>query len=109
MLRAIQSTDRISREQADNLARAAARELGLSLPEIAAPAGPAVSPETERKLAWEEIKGLINRRAKAASVAAAIRDRLHAQYDADELRESWLVLAEADAMALIRIFVSCLI
>jgi len=104
VLRAIQSTDRISREQADNLARAAARELGLSLPEIAAPAGPAVSPETERKLAWEEIKGLINRRAKAASVAAAIRDRLHAQYDADELRESWLVLAEADAMALIRIF-----
>lgn len=104
VLRAIQSTDRISREQADTLARAAARELGVALPEIAAFTASSISPETERKLAWEEIKGLINRRAKAASVAAAIRDRLHAQYDADELRESWLVLAEADAMALIRIF-----
>ncbi len=33
-----------------------------------------------------------------------IRDRLHAKYDADEVRQSWITLTEADPMSLIRIF-----
>ena len=31
-----------------------------------------------------------------------IRDRLHAHYDADEIKESWLALTESDPMTLIR-------
>jgi len=51
-----------------------------------------------------KIKELIARRTDAASVAEIIRDRLHAKYDTDEIRQSWLTLAEADPMSLIRVF-----
>jgi hypothetical protein len=37
-------------------------------------------------------------------VAAAIRDRLHARYDADEIRQSWITLTDADPISLIRVF-----
>ncbi|HYG36650.1 MAG TPA: hypothetical protein VEC99_17785, partial [Clostridia bacterium] len=47
---------------------------------------------------------LISRRTEANAVANAIRDRLHAKYDADEIRQSWITLTEADPMSLIRIF-----
>jgi Txe/YoeB family toxin of Txe-Axe toxin-antitoxin module len=32
-----------------------------------------------------------------------IRDRLHAKYDADDIRQSWITLTETDPMSLIRI------
>ncbi|HXA43918.1 MAG TPA: hypothetical protein VNZ25_00305, partial [Candidatus Angelobacter sp.] len=35
---------------------------------------------------------------------AAIRKRLHAKYDSDELKQSWLTISESEAMLLVRIF-----
>jgi hypothetical protein len=60
--------------------------------------------ENERQRAWTKIKEMIARRGDAATIAAAIRERLNAKYDADEIWQSWLALIEADAFALIRIF-----
>ena len=52
----------------------------------------------------DRIKELIAQRSDAATVANVIRDRLHAKYDVDEIRQSWITLTEADPMSLIRIF-----
>ena len=51
-----------------------------------------------------EPRDLIARRTDASTVAAAIRERLNAKYDADEIRESWITLTETDPLSLIRIF-----
>ncbi len=56
----------------------------------------------QRQIAWENIKELITRRADPAAVATAIRDRLHVRYDADELKQSWITLIEAEPILLIR-------
>ena len=40
---------------------------------------------------------------RLAELASAIRDRLHAKYDADEIRQSWITLIEADSMGLIKV------
>jgi hypothetical protein len=58
----------------------------------------------ERQLAWAKIEELLAERTDPATIAAAIRDRLHARYDADEMRQSWITLTEADPMLLIRVF-----
>src|SRR6185503_7670663 len=50
------------------------------------------------------IKDLITARTDPSAIAGAIRDRLHAKYDADEIKQSWVTLIEADAISLIRIF-----
>jgi len=54
------------------------------------------------------VRGLARFRANIFSqrgaVAAAFRERLHAKYDADEIRQSWITLTESDAISLIRIF-----
>ena len=63
-----------------------------------------VSPEQERKLAWVGIEDLIASRSTPGDVAAAIRNRLHARYDADEVKQSWLTLTGTDPMSFIRIF-----
>ena len=63
-----------------------------------------VPPEVEQKMAWEKVKDMIARRMDATAIASAIRDRLNARYDADEIRLSWLALTEADPISLIRIF-----
>ena len=102
--KAIMNYDRIPKANADALGNAVAAELGLTGLEVSAPGQPALSPEMERQLAWEKIKELIAKRTDAAAVASVIRDRLHAKYDADEVRQSWITLTEADPMSLIRIF-----
>jgi hypothetical protein len=33
-----------------------------------------------------------------------MRDRLHAKYEADEIKQSWITLTEADPISLIRVF-----
>ncbi len=103
VLRAIRSCDRLRKDVAQTLAKAVAAALGLS--EIAPETHAAVAepPEMERKRVWGAIKDMIMRRADPASIAASIRDRLNARYNADEVRESWMVLTEADPMMLIRI------
>ena len=64
----------------------------------------ALSPEKEQQLVWERIKELIASRASPSEITAAIRSRLHAKYDSDEVKMSWLTLTESDAMTLVRVF-----
>jgi len=64
----------------------------------------AISPEQERQLAWARIQENISRRTEPAAIANAIRDRLNAKYDSDEVKQSWIALTEADPISLIRIF-----
>jgi len=97
-------SDRLRKGDAEKLGHDLGAALGLEglIQEVRAQAS--LTPEVERQMAWNRIKDLINRRTDAATVAAAFRDRLHAKYDADEIRQSWIVLAEADPISLIRIF-----
>lgn len=104
VVQGIKSSERASKDQTLALARAVAADLGLGSLDEKPRSTVAIPPETERQMAWDRIKELISRRAQPTAIAAAIRERLHAKYDADELRQSWLTLAEADAVLLIRIF-----
>ena len=101
--KAIMNYDRIPKGNAKALGKALGAELGLTGLEEKSPGQSALSPEMERKLAWAKIQELITKRTDAAAVASVNRDRLHARYDADEIRQSWITLTEADPMSLIRI------
>lgn len=101
--KAIVHSDRIRKEEAETLSRALGKELGLSGLEEELQAAPALPPERQRQIAWENIKELITRRADPVAVATAIRDRLHTRYDADEVKQSWITLIEAEPISLIRI------
>jgi hypothetical protein len=101
--KAIMVSDRLRKEPAEALGKAVGALLGLTgLDEPLRPEE-VITPEMERQRAWTKIKDLITQRNDAAIVAATMRDRLHAKYDADEIRQSWLTLAEADPISLIRI------
>jgi len=102
--RGIMASDRMRREEAEALGRALAQELKLTKLEGEGKAATALTPEVERQLAWDKVKELIERRAEPAAIAGAIRDRLHARYDAEEVKQSWIVLIEADVISLIRTF-----
>lgn len=103
VVKAIVGSDRVRRDEADALAKALAKE--LNLPELEQTTkAPAISPEVERQLAWDKVKDLIARRAEPAQIATAIRDRLHAKYDAEEVKQSWIALVEADVISFIRAF-----
>lgn len=104
IVRAIMACDRMRREDAQALGRKLGEELGLGKFEEEQKTSATLSPEVERQLAWDKIKELIVRRADPATVAAAIRDRLHAKYVAEEVKQSWITLIEADVISLIRIF-----
>jgi hypothetical protein len=104
MVRSIAATDRLRRPEAENLAKGIAVALGLKDLAETVSAQSAVPPEIQQRMAWEKIKDMIARRTDATAVATAIRDRLNAKYDADEIRQSWLTLTEADPISLIRIF-----
>lgn len=101
VVKSILTSDRIRRDQGEALAKALAGELGIKGVERARKTVP---PEAERQLAWDKIRDMIRRRADPGAIADSIRDRLRAKYEADEIRESWLTLAEADPVTLIRIF-----
>jgi len=104
MVKAITRYERIRKDEAEALGKALSEALGLQglMEEMKTAA--LIPPETERQMAWTNIKELLSRRNDPAAIAAAIRDRLNAKYDADEIRQSWLTLTEADAMTLIRVF-----
>jgi len=97
----VRSTDRLSRPEAETLSKSLRSELGLAVlePETATPAAGPVKPQ-----AWESVKELMASRADPTAIAAAIRDRLHHKYDADELKQSWLILIEGDVLTLIKTF-----
>jgi hypothetical protein len=94
----------MKRVDAELLGRAVGAELGLKGLEEEVRAQAAISPEVERQLAWDKVKELIVRRAEPAQIATAIRDRLHAKYDGDELRQSWITLNESEPILFIRVF-----
>lgn len=104
MVKSIMRSDRIRKDEAEALARALSEELGLKWAPEEAKAEPALPPEMERQQAWYRIHDLIAHRSDPSAIAAAIRDRLHAKYNGEELRQSWLTLIEAEPMVLIRIF-----
>ena len=104
MVFGIMDTDRLRKEEAEALGKAVGKELGLSGLDVPRKGATAISPELERQLAWEKVKELINSRAEPAAVATAIRQRLHARYDSDEMKQSWVTLTEADPISLIRVF-----
>ncbi len=102
--RGIMASDRMRREEAEALGRTLGQELKLIKLEGEAKAAAPIAPEVERQLAWDKVKELIERRAEPAAIASAIRDRLHAHYDAEEVKLSWVILIEADVISLIRTF-----
>ena len=104
IMRHILSSDRMRKSEAECLANATCELLGLKGLAEEAKAQLSVPPEVEQKMAWEKVKDMIARRMDATAIASAIRDRLNARYDADEIRLSWLALTEADPISLIRIF-----
>jgi hypothetical protein len=104
VVRYILNSDRLRKSEAENLAKAIGSSLGLKDLVEAAKAQLAVPPEVEQRMAWEKIKDMVARRNDATAIATAIRERLNARYDADEIRQSWLALTEADPISLIRIF-----
>jgi hypothetical protein len=103
-VRSILHTDRLTKEAADTYGRALAKELDLKGVEEEAKTAATLTPEIERTLAWDVVKELITRRAEPGIIANAIRDRLRKKYDADELKQSWITLVEADVMTFIRTF-----
>ncbi len=104
LIRAIMHSDRLRKTDAEALGKALATEVGLTNLAQEPEAHIAVPPEVERQMAWARVKDLIDRRSEPSMIAAAIRDRLNAKYDAEEIRQSWLALTEADPLSLIRIF-----
>jgi hypothetical protein len=101
IVRAILNSERLRREDAETLARELIKELGL--PELPAKTEGGVSDKTQMG-PWDIIKELIASRASPNEITEAIRKQLHARYDADEVKQSWLVLAESDPMSLVRVF-----
>jgi hypothetical protein len=103
-VRAVIRSDRLRKPDAEALGRGLATALDLKGLDEQIKAEEAISPEIERQRAWAKVKDLISRRSDAATIAAAIRERLSAKYDAEEMKQSWIVLIESDPISLIRIF-----
>jgi len=102
VIRGIIQSDRMRREDALELGKAVARE--LNLPELVAVVEKQGATVLDTKKAWEQVRELIYARSSPGEIAQAFRQRLHEKYDADEVRESWLTLADSDPMLLIRVF-----
>jgi len=104
VVKAIMISDRMGKDEAETLGKAVGAELGLAGLEEELKAQSAISPEVERKMAWVKIQALIANRNDPAAIAATIRERLHAKYDSEEIKQSWIALTEAEPMLLIKIF-----
>ncbi|HEY5043187.1 MAG TPA: hypothetical protein VIK53_14430, partial [Verrucomicrobiae bacterium] len=103
VIRAMLNSGRLRKEEAEPLAKAVAKQLGLPEAQITPKTETAALGKIELS-GWDAIRELIASRAAPGDITAAIRNRLHAKYDADEVKESWLVLAESDPMTFVRIF-----
>jgi len=104
VVRGVMASDRMKRVDAETLGRAIGAELGLAGLEEQAHGQMTISPEVERQLAWDNVKELIARRADPSVIATAIRDRLHAKYDGDEVKQSWITFVETEPISFIRAF-----
>ncbi len=102
--KAIMSSDRLRREDAEALGKAIAKELNLTELQERLIEKTNITPEKESQMAWDHIKDLIASRATPNEITNAIRKRLHAKYDDGEVKASWLTLTESDALLLVRVF-----
>jgi hypothetical protein len=102
--KALAVSDKLGKAEGEALSKLLTKELNLGTLEEAPKVAAAIPPEMERQLAWDKVKDLIASRADPSAIATAIRDRLHARYDSDEIKHSWLALTEADPMAFVRTF-----
>ncbi len=104
IVRAILNSDRLRREDAEALGKALIKELGLPEFPVTAKSKSGAAGDKTQMNAWGIIKELIASRASPNEITEAIRKQLHAKYDADEVKQSWLVLAESDPMSFVRVF-----
>lgn len=104
VVRAIMSSDRLRKEEAQALGRAVGAQLGIQGLDEPVKSQAAFTPEMERQLAWDKIKELITQRSDTSAIAAAIRARLHTKYDGDEIKQSWMTLIDVEPISLIRVF-----
>lgn len=101
IVRAILNTERLRREDAEPLVKELLKQLGL--PELPAVSAGGLTGKTQMG-PWDIIKELIVHRASPNEITEAVRKQLHAKYDADEVKQSWLVLSESDPLSLVRVF-----
>ena len=104
VVKAMMDTDRLRKDEAQTLGRAIAQELGLTELANRLEEKISISPERESQFAWDNIKNLIGSRAAPGEIAAAIRKRLHAKYDGDEIKASWVAVTEGDPLVFVRVF-----
>src|SRR5262249_26289852 len=104
VVKAIMRFEKLRKPEAEALGKAIGTTLGLKDLDQLARAHADLPVEVERQMAWGKIKDLIIQRKDATAVAAAIRERLNAKYDGDEIRQSWITLTEPDPIPLIKIF-----
>ena len=104
VIRAIITSDRLRKEEAEVLGKELCAALNCQGLLEQLKAEERIPPEVERQMAWAKIRDLIAQRIEATTIATSIRERLNAKYDAEEIRQSWLALNEAEPLALIRIF-----
>jgi len=97
-------SDRLRKEEAEALGKAVGKELNIAGLDAPRKGATTLTPEVERQLAWEKIKELIHSRADSGSIATAIRDRIKARYDSDEMKQSWVTLTEAPPITFINVF-----
>ena len=102
LVQTIVAYDRLKKSDAETLGKQVAAILGLPEPEISKTT--LATSGREQQAVWENIRELISSRAAPAEITAAIRNRLHAKYDDEEVKQSWLTLTESDTMSLIRVF-----
>ncbi len=104
VVRFIASSDRLRKKDAEALGKALAAELGIKDIDQETKTPENLPAEVERQLTWARIKDMIANRTDTNKIASTIRERLNAKYDAEEIRQSWITLTEADPIALIKIF-----
>ena len=99
VVRAILNSDRLRREDAEPLGQELIKELGL--PQIAISRPDGISDKTQMGPVHHQ--GTDRQPRFANEITEAIRKQLHAKYDADEVKQSWLVLAESRNQVLVTI------
>jgi len=100
----IMDYEKLRKEDAEMLGKALGKEIGLTGLDAPRRVNENVAPEVERQLAWDRVKEMVARRSDPAAIAAAIRERLHSHYDADEMKQSWMTLIEFEPITFIRVF-----
>lgn len=99
VVRCMLNSGRVRREEAEPIAKAILQEIGMPEQEVFQKVENAASGG-----GWDHVKLLIASRAAPNDITVAIRNRLHQKYDSDEVKESWLILAESEPLTFVRVF-----